>query len=152
MEGIMKKSIFFIFVFVFTLTVSLFSDNRINNDKEAIKNTIVESYIEGVFIKGDAELIKKGFHENCSILIFRNGQLQKIDAKYYVDRFEQNPGAHITDKKVTYEFEDIKVSGYAALAVVKVFYDGKQKYTDYMNLYKFEDGWKIVIKTYYSHF
>jgi hypothetical protein len=56
------------------------------------------------------------------------------------------------DVKVTYEFDDVKVVGYAAFAVVKVFYDGKQKYTDLLNLYRFESGWKIVTKTFYSHF
>ncbi|MFC2139170.1 nuclear transport factor 2 family protein [Bacteroidota bacterium] len=24
-------------------------------------------------------------------------------------------------------------------------------YTDFMNLYKFDDGWKIVTKTYYAY-
>ena len=39
----------------------------------------------------------------------------------------------------------------SALAIVKVFYDSKQKYTDFMNLYKFQNGWKVVTKTFYTH-
>ncbi|MCP5105819.1 MAG: nuclear transport factor 2 family protein, partial [bacterium] len=31
------------------------------------------------------------------------------------------------------------------------FKDEKYVYTDYMSLYKFKDGWKIVNKTYHSN-
>lgn len=148
----MKKVLFFILIFVFIYAVSLSAYNKVNNEKEAIKKAIVEGYIEGIFTKGNVEMIKKGWHEECEIFVLKNSKLQKVDVKYWLNHFEKNPGALIKDKKVTYEFEDIKVTGYAAVAVVKVFYDGKQKYTDYMNLYKFEEGWKVAAKTFYTHF
>lgn len=44
------------------------------------------------------------------------------------------------------------VIGCVASAVAKVFFDGKQKSTGCMNLYKFDDGWKIVTRTFNSHF
>ena len=34
---------------------------------------------------------------------------------------------------------------------VEVFRDGKHTFTDYLLLYKFADGWKIVSKAFYSH-
>ena len=122
------------------------------DEKEAVKETIVSGYIEGIFLKGDPELVKKGWHEDCDIVMYRDKKLQKLPAKFWVDRLEKKPGPPRPGVKVTYEFEDVKVVGNAALAVVKVFADGKQKYTDFMNLYKFDSGWKIVTKTFYSHF
>lgn len=148
----MKKVLFLILIFIFIFAVSLSAYNKANNEKEAVKKTIVKGYIEGIFTKGNAEMIKKGWDEECDIVILNKGKLQKRHVKDWITHFEKNPGPLIKDKKVTYEFEDIKVTGYAAIAVVKVFYDGKQKYTDYMNLYKFEEGWKVVTKTFFTHF
>ncbi|MFC1725592.1 nuclear transport factor 2 family protein [candidate division KSB1 bacterium] len=148
----MKKVLFFILIFVFLFAVALSAYNKVNNEKDAIKKAIVEGYIEGVITKGDAEMVKKGWHEDCEIVVFKNGKLQKVDVKYWIDRFEKNPGPYAPNTKVKYEFEDIKVTGYAAIVALKVFYNGKQKYTDYMNLYKFEEGWKVATKTFYTHF
>jgi hypothetical protein len=44
----------------------------------------------------------------------------------------------------------VHVTGYAAMAIVEIYNEEKQIYTDYMNLYKFGNGWKIVTKTFYA--
>ena len=62
--------------------------------------------------------------------------------------FEKNPKP--LDPRVTYKFVDVKVTGYAAIAIIKIFSNGKQIYTDYMCLYKFDNGWKIVTKIFYA--
>jgi hypothetical protein len=49
------------------------------------------------------------------------------------------------------EFPRVDVSGTGASARVEIFRDGKHTFTDYLLLYKFADGWKIVSKAYYSH-
>lgn len=115
---------------------------------KTIQNTVVEAYVEGIFLQGNATLIKKGWHPDCDIVIFENGSLAKLPAKYWVDRFEKNPKP--LDPKVTYKFVDVKVTGYAAIAIIEIFSNGKQIYTDYMCLYKFNDGWKIVTKIFYA--
>ena len=38
------------------------------------------------------------------------------------------------------------VTGKAAVARVELFRDGKHVFTDYLSLYQFADGWKIVAK------
>ena len=53
--------------------------------------------------------------------------------------------------EVTHEIPMVNVSGDAAVAKVMIYRDGKLIYSDYMSLYRFEDGWKIVGKIYYSH-
>jgi len=115
---------------------------------ENIKKTVVEAYVEGIFLQGNAKLLKKGWHPECDIVIFENGGLTKLPAKYWVDRLEKNPKP--LDPNVTYNFVDVKVTGYAAIAIIEIFSDGKQVYTDYMCLYKFKDGWKIATKIYYA--
>jgi hypothetical protein len=145
------KKIFILFLGILMVLVG-FGVTDIADEKEAVKKAIVSGYIEGIFLKGDPELVKKGWHEECDIFMLRDKKLQKLPASYWVERLEKKSGPPRPDVKVTYEFEDVRVVGYAALAVVKIFADGKQKYTDFMNLYKFDSGWKIVTKTFYDHF
>ncbi|MDA3942627.1 MAG: nuclear transport factor 2 family protein [Bacteroidetes bacterium] len=144
-------------ILLFTVFTSLIAQDQnvkrdqeliIQRDQALIKKVIQEAYVEGIFLRGDAELLKKGWHPECDIVIFENGGITKLPAKYWIDRLEKKPIP--LDPSVTYNFTDVQVTGYAAIAVIEIFSDGKQIYTDYMCLYKFTDGWKIVTKIYYA--
>ena len=138
-----------ILVFFFIAGPFYTQDAALNSEEEAIKKVVVDAYITGVFNKGDASLIKKGCHPDCDVLVFSEGNLMKIPVNSYVDRIEQNPGPLMAG--TTHEFTFVHVTGYAGLAIVEIFHEGKHIYTDYISLYKFEDGWKLVTKTFYSH-
>ena len=120
-----------------------------DQEKEAVKKTVVDAYVDGLFLKGDPALIKKGFHPDCDVLILNKGNLVKVHAYSYVERLEENPGP--LHAGTTYQFSDVQVMGYAGLAVVEIFQEANHIYTDYLSLYKFADGWKIVTKIYYRH-
>lgn len=148
----MKKQIVVLSIFIFSvLSCGQFSaqNAEVNPENEAIKKVIVDAYIDGVFNKGDASLIRKGCHPDCDVLVLAEGRLMKAQAYSYADRFEKNPGPVL--EGITYKFTDIHVTGYAGLAIVEIFHEGKPVYTDYISLYKFDDGWKLVTKIYYSH-
>jgi hypothetical protein len=49
------------------------------------------------------------------------------------------------------EFPLVEVTGTAAICKVELTRGGKLVFTDYLALYKFEDGWKIVGKSFYRH-
>jgi hypothetical protein len=135
---------------VYAIPTSSTTNNSIedNVEIENVKKTVVEAYVEGIFLQGNAKLLKKGWHPDCDIVIFENRGITKLPAKYWIDRLEKNPKP--LDPSVTYKFIDVKVTGYAAIAIIEIFSDGKQVYTDYMCLYKFKDGWKIATKIYYA--
>lgn len=120
-----------------------------SSEVDKVKQTIVESYVEGIFLKGNARLLKKGWHADCDIVILESGKLIKLPAKYWIDRLTKDPGP--LDSSVTYKFSNIEVTGYAAIAIVEIYSKGKHLYTDYMCLYKFKDSWKIVTKIFYTH-
>lgn len=136
------------------LSLILFTNNLLSeelkrfsedsSEKKKIENIIVESYIEGIFLKGNADLVKKGWHPECDIVILEKGMLKKLPVTYWVKRFENNPKP--LDTNVTFKIKDIKVTDYAAIAIVDIYTKGKHLYTDYMCLYKFNEGWKIVTK------
>jgi hypothetical protein len=153
----MKMKLFATLLVLIALTICAYAipiSNTTNNsfedtvEIENVKKTVVEAYVEGIFLQGNAELLKKGWHPECDIVIFENGGITKLPAKYWIDRLEKKPIP--LDPSVTYNFTDVQVTGYAAIAVIEIFSDGKQIYTDYMCLYKFTDGWKIVTKIYYA--
>ena len=47
--------------------------------------------------------------------------------------------------------DTVEVTGTAAICKVELTRGGKLVFTDYLALYKFEDGWKIVGKSFYRH-
>jgi len=114
-----------------------------------VQQVVIDSYVNGIFLKGDYKLVKKGWHSDCDIVILENGKLKKLPAQYWVDRLKEHPKP--LDPNVSYKFIDVNVTGYAAVAIIEIFSNGKPLYTDYMCLYKFKDGWKIVTKIYYAY-
>lgn len=153
----MKMKLFAVSLVLIALAICAYAipiGNTTNNSSEDtveienVKKTVVEAYVEGIFLQGNAKLLKKGWHPECDIVIFENGGITKLPAKYWIDRLEKNPKP--LDPSVTYEFIDVKVTGYAAIAIIDIFSNDKPLYTDYMCLYKFKDGWKIVTKIYHA--
>lgn len=144
----MKTSILFLSVITLTILCCT-QDMHVNSEEEAIKKVIINAYIEGLFNKGDASLAREGFHTDCNALILRQDQLLKISANSYVERFETNPGP--LHAGTEYVFTDVHVTGTAAMAIVEIYQESNHIYTDYISLYKFSTGWKIVTKIFYSY-
>jgi hypothetical protein len=120
------------------------------NEKEAIRNVIVTSYVDGIFNEGNVKKIKLGWYPACDINIYNvlKDTCTKSKAFRFVTMFEKNPVG--LTPGTTSKIPLVHVTGYAAIAIVEIYHGEKQIYTDYMNLYKFADGWKIVTKTFYA--
>ena len=143
----MKKVAIILFV-IFAANLTLAQRNE--NEKESIKKMIQESYINGIFNDGNADVAKKGVHYDCDIIVFEDGKMRKVPAYSYVERIEENQAGLYPGTSC--EFTDILVTGYAAIAVVEIYRDnGWHNYTDYLSLYKFEDGWKVVSRIAYRY-
>lgn len=143
----MNKIILFLSIcFIFTFTLNA---QDVEAEKEAIKKVIVYSYVGGIFNEGSAEAVKKGWHYDCDIVVFQQGRMIQLPAYSWVERLEKNPEP--LHPGTEHEFTAVHVAGNAGLAVVEIYQEDKHIYTDFMNLYKFEDGWKIVTKTYYAY-
>lgn len=166
----MKKSLVLLMVIsVFTFS-SLYGDVTCMVDKgkkcnekmcglsckgeaSAVKKVIEKAYVNGIHINRDIEAIKKGFHPDFNMLILRDGKIVKVPIAQWIERIEEgkkkNPGP--SKVKTTHKFSMVDVTGNAAVARIEIYKDGKHTYTDYMSLYKFPDGWKIVNKIFQSH-
>lgn len=130
-------------------TISTYGQST-QGEEEAVRDVILSSYIEGVFNKGDVGLIREGWYPGCTIYVLNEpgDTCLAMPAYSYVSRFEKNPVGLAPG--TTAKIPLIHITDYAAIAVVDIFRENKHIYTDYINLYKFSDGWKIVTKTYYT--
>ena len=146
----MKRCILLLAVLVATGAPVLASQDA---DVEAVKLVIVESYIEGIHRNQDTDAILKGFHPDFAMVMVKDGSVSKMTIQEWVARIEEGKKKPDERPKVetTYEFATVEVSGTAAVARIELFKDGKLTYTDFISLYKFDDGWKIINKIYYRH-
>jgi len=147
----MKRYVLLLAAIVIAISVPVFGSG--DTDVEAVKMVIVESYIEGIHRNQDPEAILKGFHPDFAMVMVRDGEVSKMTIQEWVARIEEGnkKGNKRPAVETTYEFATVEVSGTAAVARIELFKDGKLTYTDFMSLYKFDDGWKIVNKIYYRH-
>ena len=129
------------------------SSTEFSPDKEEvrqIREVIEKAYIDGIHCKQNIDLAETGFHPGFSMLVLRNGKLIKINLEKW---FEMMGGSRdsMEDKggpAVTSTFRFVDIAGPAAVAKLDVYKGGKLFATDYLSLYRFSDGWKIVSKVF----
>lgn len=124
-----------------------------DSGEEAVRRTIENAYVKGIHIERDVPAIRKGFHPQFKMFIRKDGDVSIYPLKDWIEAIEKRkeespePPAYET----TWKIPMVDITGEAAVAKVEIYRDGKHIYTDYMSLYRFEDGWKIVGKIYHSH-
>jgi hypothetical protein len=121
-----------------------------NVDKEAIQQVIERAYIQGIHGHQDEETVKSGFHGDFAMLVLQDDALEKVMVDEWLARVEvmktENPDLWEAETRHTFELVD--VTGYAAVAKLEVYKGTTHFSTDYMLLYRFEEGWRIVSKVF----
>ena len=153
----MKKTVLAV-ALIGIFAFSLFAVDQLDKEKkrEAIKKVILGAYIEGLFNKGDLDVTRKGFHPDFNLLGNRNNKLTKFPIKQWIasteKRNQKDPTPLKENEKTTCKFVFVDITGDAAVAKIDLFAKGeKHIYTDYLFLYEFEEGWRIVSKIYHAH-
>ena len=121
-----------------------------NADEKAIKEVIERAYIRGIHGHQEDRTVKSGFHEGFAMLVLQDKTLEKVDVDEWLRRIEvakvDNPA--LWSAETTHEFRLVDVAGYAAVAKLDVYKGESHFSTDYMLLYRFDEGWRIVSKVY----
>jgi hypothetical protein len=152
----MKKIVLGLLV-LFLTTVMLFPGDAADMEKEkaAIKKVILSAYCDGIGNVGDVEAIKKGFYKEFKLYGLNDDKsemwlfpIQKWMEKVAKKKAE---GKYPPKEKISFKFPMIDVIGHAAMAKIKFYKGERLAFTDFLSLYKFKDGWKIVAKIYYEH-
>jgi hypothetical protein len=116
------------------------------DDADDIRGVIESAYIEGIHKNGSREAIRAGFHPDFVMKVLSDDAVADVTIEQWIGRLA--PEGTAPGREVTYRIPDVSVSGQAAVARVEVMFDGRHVYTDYMSLYRFSEGWRIVAKIY----
>lgn len=132
----------------------LFSQNT-EVEQEAIKKVIQTAYVEGLQNEGNADKIDSGIHPDFVLLgVDKDNEMWKYtitDWKAKVlERREKGELPKSGDQLVSVKFVTIDVTGNAAMVKLEFYVGTKLTYIDYISLYKFENGWKMVNKIFYK--
>ena len=125
------------------------------NDEDQVKQVIQDAYVNGIQNKGSLEDIERGFHPSFELIgIGRDGHTVWENHIYTwkesVRQFkEKNPGS--VQQPVSCKFELVDITGNACVAKIALYKEEKKIFTDYLSLYKFNDGWRIVSKIFERH-
>ena len=121
-------------------------------DVEAIRSVVKAAYVDGVHAKPSALAMRAGFHPTFRMLVLKDGAVSGVTLDEWAGRIEKGAAARTgTAPEVRHEFTTVDVTGDAAVVRLELHRDGKHAFTDYLSLYRFPDGWKIVSKTFQAH-
>jgi hypothetical protein len=120
-------------------------------DEAAIKQLVQQAYVDGLLNLGDLERTRAGFHPDFVLLGLRNGQLTRFPIADWIASAEKQKAAGQKPPLTTIRKISVDITGTAAAVRLELDRAGKLVYTDYLSLYKFADGWKIVGKIYFLH-
>ena len=138
-------------VLVMAISMSLFAQTT---DEEAIKEVIQTAYVEGLQNEGNIEKIDAGIHPGFNLLGIGEGNemwnLTIADWKAKTVKRLEAGELPRRENLIYIKFLNIDITGTAAVAKIDFYVGEKLTYVDYISLYKFEDGWKMVNKIYYK--
>ena len=120
------------------------------SDADAIREVIEKAYIEGIHTTQDEAAIRSGFHPDFIMYVLRDNAIVKFTVDDWLPRVKQmkvsNPQLWSTKTRCTHR--SLEVAGYTAMAEIDVFKGDTHFSTDFMLLYKFSEGWRIISKTF----
>lgn len=124
-----------------------------NDEKQAVITVVKEAYVQGVHANPDGEAMRTGFHADFIMFVQDGGKINKVSRDEWITRIEaaKTKSANKPRPEIKAEFPVVEITGNAAIVKVELYRDGKHTFSDYISLYKFDDGWKIVAKTFYRH-
>ncbi len=147
----MKNTIFFnaLILTLFALSGPLAA----NDEKQAVMNVVEAAYVKGVHADPSGEAMRKGFHPDFIMFVQDGEKVTKVSRDEWITRIEAAKAKNSGGSKpvVKHEFPVVEITGKAAIVKVELYKDGKHVFTDFISLYKFADGWKIIGKIFYRH-
>jgi ketosteroid isomerase-like protein len=123
-----------------------------DKDVEAVKAVVKSAYVDGVHAKGDPALMRAGFHPTFRMQVLKDGAVSAVTLDEWAARIEKGAREAAAPRpEIRHEFTTVDVTGDAAVVRLELHRDGKHVFTDYLSLYRFGDGWKIVSKIFQAH-
>jgi len=121
-------------------------------DVEAVKAVITSAYVEGIQNRGNVDDIRKGFHPSFTMLRLIDNEIKPYPIEEWIASIEKakQTSAYPTTRTEA-KFISVDVTDKAAVVKLELYRENKKTFTDYLSLYKFNEGWRIVSKIYNRH-
>jgi hypothetical protein len=121
-------------------------------DEDLIKQVINTAYIDGIQNNGNVEDIRKGFHPSFNMLRMTDNEIKPYSIADWIAAIEQKKKDGLPNvAPATGKFINVDITGTAAVVKLELYRQDKKTFTDYLVLYKFTEGWRIVSKTFFRH-
>lgn len=135
------------------LVFLLISTTAFAQDEALVKEVVNSAYVSGIHNGGPVADIRKGFHPTFQMLRFMENDVKPFGIEEWITAIEKNRAQANATPAVRTEgkFVSVTVSGTAANVVLELYRGDKKIFTDNLLLYKFNEGWRIVSKTFYRH-
>ncbi len=138
------RTLFVTVILLAAFLLTTFARTNQNNADEAAVRETVQHYLHGLKFN-DVESLKKAFWSDAKLFfIKRDNSLGQLTQEQWYKGFVASAGK---EEKGDLKITDVDITGNAASVKVVEVYE-TSKYTDYLSLLKFPDGWKIVNKIY----
>lgn len=147
----MKRRIMIVAILVAMLSAPVFLRAEGASDDEAIKALVQTAYVDGLMNLGDLEKTRAGFHPDFVLLGLQDGKLTRFPIADWIASAEKRKSQGQKPPLIVCKILRVDVTGNAAVVQLQLHRDDKLIYTDFLSLYRFPDGWKIVGKIYHQH-
>ena len=147
----MRKQLAIVAALAALLVVPMAAMAQSPSEEAAIKALVQTAYVDGLQNLGDLEKTKAGFHPDFVLLGLREGALTRLPIAEWIASAGKRKADGAKPPLTTCKFLSVDVTGSAASVKLELHQNDTRIFTDYLSLYKFPDGWKIVGKIYYRH-
>lgn len=122
-------------------------------EESLVKQTIETAYIGGIHNGGAEADIRTGFHPSFIMSRFNNNEILTVTLDQWVTNTlkSRSQNTNADGPKAVAQYNQIQIAGNAANVSLDLYRGDKKIFTDNLLLYKFNEGWRIVSKTFYRH-
>ncbi len=120
------------------------ADAKVNAVQEA-----VQLYFDGLY-NNDVDKLRKAFHPQAELVGIYKGHFAWISLEDFLAPIGKSKSPAERGDAYNNHIVSIDLTGDVAIAKVDDEYAG-QRFTDYLTLHKFDEGWRIVHKAYHHY-
>ncbi len=116
-------------------------------DADAVRAVVTRGYVEGIHKNMGRDRIREAFHPSFVMQALTADGVSSTTIDEWVSRLP--PEGQAPAAEITHEIPTVSLAGDAAVAQVELYRNGVHVFTDFINLYRFPEGWRMVAKTFY---
>lgn len=122
-------------------------------EEDLVKEVVNSAYVSGIHNGGSIESIRKGFHPSFQMLRLVDNEIKSTTIEEWITGIEKSraQGNATPATRTDARFMSVTIAGTSANVVLELWRGDKKIFTDNLLLYKFNEGWRIVSKTFYRH-